>query len=1037
MGNYKDNKQPKRATNTFVNTASFPTTNISPGTKAIDAENDIIYYWSGTGWYKLPTETAVIRTYVLESDVTVALERTNFGIKIVTTNVAEGTLVPYTIYYNTVTASGTTRSGEASANFTIGADGSSSFVLFTADSYSPTDISKEFVLESANRSITIPIDKSTVTSGTFAYGEQLWSDGTTGVWTVPDGVTSISVVALGGGGAGREKAGGDVGGGGGALAYSNNITVTPGEALDFYTTPDGSFLGSASQTTNARSRLQRNGVDLVSAEPGMIYEVANSLGATGTGGRASASIGDVTYDGGDGRDGGFGAYGGSAAGWTGTNTVSNSVYSSGRGGYGTGPFGSSSNGNPGYTLTPPTNSNTGGSFGGGGGGLSPNAFPGDSSNGYGFGGGGFVRVIYPGDKRQFPNTEANKRTPRTFTMSCPTEAVSNTTFTVEVLVDNLIPGITFDVSVTGLPGGTLTQSYVQPSITEFNKTVRLNFTIPLISSDVPIGIEFYLDPSLANPPEITLSATAVVSNWSVSVSNITSDNTTKSTANEETLPSGVAINDDGSKIFIVGDNRNNIYQYNLFTPYDVSSATGTPAFYSVGNETGNPQDLVFNNNGTRMFVIGDNSTQGPSVFQYNLTSPYDIQSGVTYSNVSKVISSTDLLPTCLTFNNNGTKMYVAGVQNLRIDEYLLSQSFNINTAALSGNSYQLDISPTSISFDSNGRKMYVLERGSDSIFQYTLTTPFDLSTAESDNLNFVTNSNSQPEGMCFSSNGEKLYVVDLSSRTIYQYSTGVGISEEITYLLVGGGGGTGIGFGGRPGAGAGGVLTGTTLLQYNVAYPIIVGAGGTPTFNGEDTIAFDLTAVGGGGSEVKNGGSGHGSGTPYSSGEVEPPGTGIDGQGYRGGISRAESNGNLHTGSGGGGAGGPGESITSFTGRGGNGGLGVNVSSIFGTEVGDSGWFASGGAAGIYSGTPGVASAGGGGNGTTGSDVNNGQPKTGGGGGGAGQSGFPGSSGGSGVVLVKIDSSITVETTGTVNTFTVGASTVYEFESNGTITITL
>ena len=58
-------------------------------------------------------------------------------------------------------------------------------------------------------------------------------------WTVPDGVTSISVVCIGPG------AGSQIGynlsspvgrsGGGGALAYANNIPVTPGATLTYIT----------------------------------------------------------------------------------------------------------------------------------------------------------------------------------------------------------------------------------------------------------------------------------------------------------------------------------------------------------------------------------------------------------------------------------------------------------------------------------------------------------------------------------------------------------------------------------------------------------------------------------------------------------------------------------------------------------------------------------------------------------------------------------------------------------------------------------
>jgi hypothetical protein len=58
--------------------------------------------------------------------------------------------------------------------------------------------------------------------------EALFTTPGTYSWTAPIGVTSVSVVAVGGGGGAGLYNGG--GGGGGALAYKNNIAVTPGQS---------------------------------------------------------------------------------------------------------------------------------------------------------------------------------------------------------------------------------------------------------------------------------------------------------------------------------------------------------------------------------------------------------------------------------------------------------------------------------------------------------------------------------------------------------------------------------------------------------------------------------------------------------------------------------------------------------------------------------------------------------------------------------------------------------------------------------------
>lgn len=67
-----------------------------------------------------------------------------------------------------------------------------------------------------------------------AYGETVFSPGTT-QWIVPNDVYEVSVVAIGAGESGPivtgENTNTKIGGGGGALAWKNNIPVTPGETI--------------------------------------------------------------------------------------------------------------------------------------------------------------------------------------------------------------------------------------------------------------------------------------------------------------------------------------------------------------------------------------------------------------------------------------------------------------------------------------------------------------------------------------------------------------------------------------------------------------------------------------------------------------------------------------------------------------------------------------------------------------------------------------------------------------------------------------
>jgi len=229
-------------------------------------------------------------------------------------------------------------------------------------------------------------------------------------------------------------------------------------------------------------------------------------------------------------------------------------------------------------------------------------------------------------------------------------------------------------------------------------------------------------------------------------------------------------------------------------------------------------------------------------------------------------------------------------------------------------------------------------------------------------------------------------------------------------LIVGGGGGVPGDLGG--GGGAGGLILLENKLLSQGTYQIKVGNGGKGgdvtsdsarenATNGYESIFDQYTAIGGGRGACtgKYSGGDGGSGGGGSTSTSYPGGNGTNGQGYGGG------NGDNHSSGGGGGAGSIGSNGISGV-NGGDGGIGINVSSIFGTLVGDDGWFAGGGGGGFNDdeSKAGTGGKGGGGDGT-GRTVRrgfNGDPHTGGGGGGNANYHLGGAYGGSGIVIIKI-----------------------------------
>lgn len=205
----------------------------------------------------------------------------------------------------------------------------------------------------------------------------------TGTWTVPAGVTQLTVECWGGGGGGGKGtagwSGNACGGGGGGAYAKKTIQVTPGQVIGFSVGRGGS--GSNGRNPGGDTWFVDNTTVLAKGGGGVDDDELTFA----SGGQASASIGDVTFSGGDGGQGSKGASG----------------YGSGGGGGAAGTSANGMNGGPGRDGSVTTGTNgisAGGSAGNGypftgsnnGRGGNGRGSDGTGSNGanYGAGGGG-------------------------------------------------------------------------------------------------------------------------------------------------------------------------------------------------------------------------------------------------------------------------------------------------------------------------------------------------------------------------------------------------------------------------------------------------------------------------------------------------------------------------------------------------------------------------------------------------------------------------------------------------------------------------
>ena len=118
----------------------------------------------------------------------------------------------------------------------------------------------------------------------------------------------------------------------------------------------------------------------------------------------------------------------------------------------------------------------------------------------------------------------------------------------------------------------------------------------------------------------------------------------------------------------------------IFNLTFVSSAQAAATFvdrFDVSGQDNTPRGLTFNNDGTKMFVAGN---IGNDINEYTLSIGFDLSSTITYVGAFNV-STQDDTPQGIAFNNDGTKIFVAGNADDDINEYTLSCAFKVTASS--------------------------------------------------------------------------------------------------------------------------------------------------------------------------------------------------------------------------------------------------------------------------------------------------------------------------------------------------------------------
>jgi len=235
-------------------------------------------------------------------------------------------------------------------------------------------------------------------------------------------------------------------------------------------------------------------------------------------------------------------------------------------------------------------------------------------------------------------------------------------------------------------------------------------------------------------------------------------------------PRGVNLNSDGSIMYVADDNTDTIFQYTLSSPYDITSATYANKSFSVATQETSLSDLAFNNDGTKAYVVGAGSD---TVWEYALGTAYDISTASVSSSYS--VSGFDTQPKAVTFNNDGTRMFVCGLGSGRVAQYSLSTAFSVSSASYTAQS-SIATNSAGIRFNADGTKLYSsIDYSTDQLQEYSLSSAFTISTLSGPTATLsISGQTTSPGGIALSGVSG---ITNLSATNVNGYGNFLGFSD--------------------------------------------------------------------------------------------------------------------------------------------------------------------------------------------------------------------------------------------------------------------
>lgn len=261
-------------------------------------------------------------------------------------------------------------------------------------------------------------------------------------------------------------------------------------------------------------------------------------------------------------------------------------------------------------------------------------------------------------------------------------------------------------SLSGLGTGQTDQSYNGGNLTTYMGGIVLkdDGSTMLIGSMAGTLNDFVIQYDLG---------TAFTIDSNVTVSSSSSDNLDVNPP--EGLIGGLSVAGGGTKVYTFGRSTNEVNRFDLTTAWDLSTGGSAVSNFNTSSQISNVYDGHMKDDGTEMYVVGYNPD---NVYQYTLSTANNLST----ASLTNTFDISGKVAVCggIHFESNGYAFVVADASSDKLHKYNLSTAWDVSTATFDSSSDSLASNAGTLSgvwFDDDWTYIYYTDQANDDIFR--------------------------------------------------------------------------------------------------------------------------------------------------------------------------------------------------------------------------------------------------------------------------------------------------------------------------------